>query len=121
MKTWYVPARWEPQSYIYLALSMTGQAFDPARFSHGPTTIEDVQIEMIKSLSPFVKIRVLANDEEQASWFKQLLAQNKVSQENVEILIIKHECHQITFFNSYNGGSFFLQDEKERTINFSAI
>ena len=89
MKNWHVPARWETQSHIYLALS-SEQFFDPIRFSHGPKTIEDVQIEMIKNLLPFVKIRVLANDEQQANSFKKLLANNKINQENIEFLIIKH-------------------------------
>lgn len=87
---WKVPARWEPQSHITLALS-SEQFFDPARFSHGPKTIEDVQIEMIKSLLPFVKIRVLANDEQQANWFRRLLTENKIPQDNVEIFIVEHD------------------------------
>jgi len=86
---WYVPARWEPQSHINLALS-SEQFFNPAKFSHGPKTIEDVQIEMIKALLPFVKIRVLANDEQQANSFSQLLTKSKTPRENIEILIIEH-------------------------------
>ena len=89
MKNWHVPARWESQSYIDLALSPE-QFFDPAQFSYGPKTIEDVQIEMIKSLLPFVKIRVFANDEQQVDSFRQLLEKNQMSPEDIEVLIIKH-------------------------------
>ncbi len=86
---WHVPARWEPQSHINFALP-TEQFLDPVKFSYGPKTIEDVQIEMIKNLLPFVKIRILANDKQQASSFQQLLVQNKISLENIEIPVIKH-------------------------------
>ncbi|MBD3232084.1 alpha/beta fold hydrolase [Candidatus Dependentiae bacterium] len=90
MTNWHVPARWEPQSHIILALS-SEQFFDPIRFYSEPKTIEDVQIEMIKSLLPFVKIRVLANDEQQANWFKTLLKQQNIPPEKVEIVLVKHD------------------------------
>ena len=90
MANWHVPARWELQSHINLILS-TKQFFDPSQFSHGPKTIEDVQIEMIKSLLPFVKIRVLANDKQQVSRFRQLLEKNQIPSEDIEVLIIKYD------------------------------
>jgi len=90
MTNWHVPARWEPQSYVTLALT-SEQFFDPIQFSSGPKTVEGVQIEMIKSLLPFVKIRVLANDEQQIHWFKQLLEQNNIPAQKVEMLAIKHD------------------------------
>ena len=90
MINWHVPARWEPQSHVTIALA-SEQFFDPTRFTHGPKTIEDVQIEMIKSLLPFVKIRVLANGQQQTTWFKQLLTQHTISQDNIEIVLIKHD------------------------------
>lgn len=86
---WRVPARWEPQSYITLALP-SEQFFDPSQFTHGPKTIEEVQIEMIKNLLPVVKIRVLANDEKQAARFQGLLKEHKIALEKVEILFVKH-------------------------------
>ncbi len=89
MEHWHVPARWEPQSHINLALS-SKQFFDPIRFTNGPSTIENVMLKMITSLLPFVKIRILANNEQQANWFKNLLSKNNIPEKNIEVIIVEH-------------------------------
>ncbi|MCP3995783.1 MAG: agmatine deiminase family protein [bacterium] len=59
-----VPAEWEPQEAVYLAVS-SGNKFDPSQFSGGNRTVEDVQFDMIRALHEVVSVRIIANDEAQ--------------------------------------------------------
>ena len=59
-----VPAEWEPQAAVYLAVP-PGNEFDPSQFPNGNNTVEAVQFDMIKALHGHVEVRIIANGETQ--------------------------------------------------------
>ena len=72
-----VPGQWEPQEYIYLAYPTSGSAARPEilkKYTNLPE-ITDIQSEIIKLGSKFVKIVMIFSTQQEANGFMKKYAQ----------------------------------------------
>lgn len=84
-----VPAEWEPQEAIYLAVS-PGNEFDPSQFKAGNKTVNEVQFAMIRALQGHTTIRIIASNDTEVSSYKDAMKLAGLDPVEVEFVLVDH-------------------------------
>lgn len=72
-----VPGIWEKQQAVILAAPAV-ESIRPSKFHNGPKTVEEVQANMIKALTPHVHVWILYNGEKQLKIYKKRIRKHGV-------------------------------------------